>query len=87
MTAHDRWQHATAAYSLLHRALDANATDGSWALSLAAERCRRAGDPDLGDDIEELADDWSPADSDIRAMMERVTKLGARLEKETLGHA
>jgi len=84
VSAHDRWQHATAAYSLLYRAMDANATDGSWALSLAAERCRRAGDPDLGDDIEELADYWSPADSDIRAMMERVTELGARLEKETL---
>ena len=83
-STYERWQHATAAYSLLYRALAANATDGSWALSLAAERCRRAGDPDLGDDIEELADDWSPADSDIRAMMERVAGLGARLERETL---
>jgi hypothetical protein len=84
MSAQERWGHATAAYSLMSRSMEANATGAAWALSLAATNVRQAGDPDLADQIEELAEGWCPADSDIRATMDRVAELAARLEQETL---
>jgi hypothetical protein len=83
MSARERWQHAGAAWSLMYRSMETNATEAAWALFLAATMVRQAGDPDLADQIEELADGW-PSDSDIRETMDRVTELAARLEQETL---
>lgn len=85
MTAERRWHHAASAWSLLYRSMETNATEGSWALQLAAQRLRQAGDPDLAEAVDDLADDFAADDGAVRAMMDRVAELAARLEKETLG--
>lgn len=84
MTAHQRWQHATAAYSLLYRVLESD-RDTPWAVVIVADRLRAAGDPGLAAQVEELtADGWYPADSEIRPMLDRVAEVAARLERECL---
>ena len=85
MTARARWQHAAAAWGILGRSLELNATEASWAIQLAATRLRQAGLPDLAETADELADDWFPGeDIAIRALMARVCEAAAALETEHL---
>ena len=84
MTARARWQHAAAAWGILGRSLDLNATKASWAVQLAATRLRQAGLPDLAEMADEIAGDWAPEDIAVRALMDRVCEAAAALETEHL---
>lgn len=81
MTAHQRWQHACAAYSMLYRCLDSH-RDEREMLMLAATRVRQAGDSGLAAQIEELADDWFPTDSELRLMLGRIAELERNLKEK-----
>jgi len=53
MTARARWQHAAAAWGILGRSLELNATEASCAVQFAATRLCQAGSPDLAETADE----------------------------------
>lgn len=84
MTPREKWQHAAAAWSLLRRAQDANATQGTQLCELAAHRLRQAGDLGLAQQIDDMLEAWFPADSELQTILDRAAAYAAQCETECL---